>query len=282
MAITPKPIIDITERNIARVPSWNRSGNQFIVVHYLGVDGQNPDLYCQQPGDCGYGGHYNIFWDGTIYCAADPAQATVWHCGGGRQGYDPGSAKFYGICTNFNSIGIECSVHNDGQWYFTTETQESLVYLVSKLMDDYRISIDHVIRHWDVTGKHCPAPYVENTKHRTSWTWDEFKQKLAEYRAGGGEDEMIGEIFKKARIQDGTEKYKTVYVNVDKGDHLNVRMAPDAKAPLHPYWGKLSRNNAVEQVFKFTNGWAGIVIWAGKNSGTIGYVNAKYLSEKKV
>ncbi len=67
----------------------------------------------------------------------------VWHCGGGLQG--SGGHSFYGICTNFNSIGIECGVcytenvkEGDGdsnKWYFTEETQKSLVYLVSKLME---------------------------------------------------------------------------------------------------------------------------------------------------
>ena len=283
MAIGPRPIIDITGRNQGMVPSWRRDGNQFIVVHYLGVDGQNPDLYCQGPGDCGYGGHFNIFWDGSIYEAADPERATVWHCGGDRQGYDPGSGTFFGICTNFNSIGIECSVHNDGTWFFTTETQESLVWLVSYLMDKYGIPIDHVIRHWDVTGKHCPAPYVENTGYKTNWTWDQFKQKLADYRSGkGDEDRVIAEIMKNARMKDGTNKYVTKYVNVDSGSSLNVRLAPAVNAEKHSYWPKLSRGNAVQQIMKFTNGWSLIMIWGGAGTGTVGYVKSSYLSSKKV
>ena len=120
----------------------------------------------------------------------------VWHCGGGLQG--SGGHSFYKICTNFNSIGIECGVcytenvkeasGDSDKWYFTTETQESLVWLVSKLMDEYGISADHVIRHYDVTGKICPNPYVKNNRLRTSWTWDEFKSRLVEYRKTGGYD----------------------------------------------------------------------------------------------
>jgi hypothetical protein len=53
-------------------------------------------------------------------------------------------------------------------------------------MDEYGISADHVIRHYDVTGKICPNPYVKNNRLRTSWTWDEFKARLAEYRGSGG------------------------------------------------------------------------------------------------
>jgi|GEM_PF-58452 len=190
--IADRTIHDITKENLSEVPR-SRGSNQieFIVVHYLGVpNADNPNLY-----GGGYGGHYNIKRDGSVYKAADPKTAVVWHCGGGLQG--SGGHSFHGICTNFNSIGIECGVcytdtsvkdasGDSDQWYFTTETQESLVYLVSKLMDEYGISLDHVIRHYDVTGKICPNPYVKNNKLRTSWTWEEFKSRLAEYRKSGG------------------------------------------------------------------------------------------------
>lgn len=190
--IADRTIHDITKENLSEVPR-SRGSNQieFIVVHYLGVpNADNPNLY-----GGGYGGHYNIKRDGSVYKAADPKTAVIWHCGGGLQG--SGGHSFHGICTNFNSIGIECGVcytdtsvkdasGDSDQWYFTTETQESLVWLVSKLMDEYGISLDHVIRHYDVTGKICPNPYVKNNKLRTSWTWEEFKSRLAEYRKSGG------------------------------------------------------------------------------------------------
>ena len=190
--IADRQIIDITKANLSQVPARRGSNKiEFIVVHYLGVpNADNPYLY-----GGGLGGHYNIKRDGSVYKAADPRTAVVWHCGGGLQG--SGGHTFHRICTNYNSIGIECGVcytdtsvreaaADSDQWYFTTETQESLVWLVSKLMDEYGISADHVIRHYDVTGKICPNPYVKNNHLRTSWTWDEFKARLAEYRGGGG------------------------------------------------------------------------------------------------
>lgn len=180
--ITKKTINDITKQNLYQVQaSRGKNKIEWIVIHYLGVpNADNENLY-----GGGYGGHYYVSRKGQIYKAADPKTAVTWHCGGQRQGYDPGSAKYLGICTNYNSIGIENGVCFDNEWYFTTETQESLVYLVSTLMDEYKINIDHVIRHWDVSGKNCPQPYVVNHKHNTSWTWDEFKSKLKAYRNDG-------------------------------------------------------------------------------------------------
>ena len=273
--IGPRPIIDITARNLNQVPaSRGQTAIQWIVIHYLGVpNADNPDLY-----GGGYGGHYNITRDGTIYKAADPRTAVVWQCGGGIQGEGPGAHQYHNICTNFNSIGIENGVCYDSDWYFTTETQESLVFLVSTLMDEYGIDINHVIRHYDVTGKNCPAPYVSNNGHRTSWTWDQFKQKLAAYRSGGGdEDQVISDIFKKRRVSKGYNQHQYRTVDVKEGSYLNVRLAPDENAPKHPYWGKLSRGNGVQEVARFDNGWSCVYIVAGKGTGTIGYVNSAYL-----
>lgn len=191
VSIGKKTINDITSRNKSQVPA-SRGNNsiKFIVCHYLGVpNADNPDLY-----GGGYGGHYNIQRDGQIFMAANPKTAVVWQCGGGLQG--SGGHSFYKVCTNYNSIGIECGVcytdksakDGDGdnnKWYFTEATQESLVYLVSKLMDDYNISIDHVIRHYDVTGKTCPNPYVKNNGLNGNWTWDEFIANVKQYRKDG-------------------------------------------------------------------------------------------------
>ena len=47
-------------------------------------------------------------------------------------------------------------------------------------MKDLGIPASHVLRHWDIVNKACPNPYVLNNKFKTSWTWDEFKAKLAE------------------------------------------------------------------------------------------------------
>lgn len=190
ITLKSRAIHDITVVNRNEIPAFRR-GNpiSFIVIHYLGVpNADNPCLY-----GGGYGGHYNIERNGQIYYAADPRTAVVWHCGGGLQG--SGGHTFHGICTNYNSIGIECGVAaattskdldgDSGLWYFTEQTQESLVYLVSKLMDEYNIPFDHVIRHYDVTGKICPNPYVKNNNFKTSWTWTQFKDNLKQYRKNG-------------------------------------------------------------------------------------------------
>lgn len=230
MSISNKVIHDITAANLSQVQA-SRGNNpiQWIVIHYLGVaNADNPYLY-----GGGFGGHYNIQRNGEIYKAADPKTAVVWHCGGGLQG--SGGHQYHGICTNYNSIGIENGVCYDGTWYFTTETQESLIFLVSKLMDEYGIDINHVIRHYDVTGKNCPAPYVENNGYKTNWTWNQFKTNLISYRNSGGYTPSSSLSSSASDSQTYPSTPFTVKVIIND---LNMRQGPGTNYSSNGYTGK--------------------------------------------
>ena len=64
----------------------------------------------------------------------------------------------------------------DRDWYFEETTVQSAIELTRYLMKKYNIPADHVIRHYDVTGKICPNPYVYNTG---TYTWDAFKKSIS-------------------------------------------------------------------------------------------------------
>lgn len=192
--VAPK-FIDNRAASKSQVPAWrDKNDKKYIVVHYLGVVGQNFELW-----NNGYGATFTIAWNGDVYWTADYT-AVTWQCGGSIQGESKdgdGVAphRFYGKCTNYNSVSIENCIKrtdgkyegddNDDKWYFTEETQESLVWAVSKMMDDLNIPIDRVIRHFDVTGKTCPNPYVRENGKNGNWTWNQFKANLAQYRKDG-------------------------------------------------------------------------------------------------
>lgn len=167
-------IIDVTNASRPYVPQWGNQ-KQYIVVHYLGVAGQNNKINSD-----GCGAHYYIYWDGTIYKAADH-NAILWQVG--TAGY---YTQKHPYARNSNCIGIEMCPKCDGSgkyaedptWYFTEATQNACVQLVKYLMGQLGVGTDHVLRHYDVVNKYCPAPYVTNNKYKTSWTWNEFKAKL--------------------------------------------------------------------------------------------------------
>ena len=74
---------------------------------------------------------------------------------------------------------------SDKDWYFDDRVVENTIWLCAQLMKKYKIPIENVIRHWDVTGKICPAPYVGayyNTYYGTTGDqqWVKFKDRLEE------------------------------------------------------------------------------------------------------
>ncbi len=73
---------------------------------------------------------------------------------------------------NVDTISIECC-HPDESGKFNNATYESLVELTAYLCNRFGLDIDHVIRHYDVTGKNCPKYYVENPE-----AWEQLKADI--------------------------------------------------------------------------------------------------------
>lgn len=71
---------------------------------------------------------------------------------------------------NQRSVGVECVSAGED---FTEEQVATLAALVQDLMARYGIPASSVIRHYDVTGKECPAPYVDQGK------WDVLHERIA-------------------------------------------------------------------------------------------------------
>ncbi len=121
-----------------------------IVVHYTGTDASAHDnlLYFSR-SDAAASAHFFIDRDGTI-CQSVSEEDTAWHAGD----WD----------VNLRSVGIEVVSAGED---FTEEQICSLASLVADLRCRYGIGAEDVIRHYDVTGKLCPAPYVDEDK----WAW---------------------------------------------------------------------------------------------------------------
>ena len=72
-------------------------------------------------------------------------------------------------------------VRKNGILDFSENTVRNAIDLTRELMQKYSVDINHVIRHFDVTGKICPKPYIDSVK------WQGFKNMIKE------EDEMTAE-----------------------------------------------------------------------------------------
>lgn len=152
----------------------SRLNDGYIVIHYCGDTG-SAKAQCQYfaGGNRGASAHYFVDHNGDVYQSVEDKNS-AWHCGANTYKHPK--------CRNTNSIGIELCCRTtgdktkaDANWYFEDATVQAAIELTKELMKKYNIPADHVIRHYDVTGKTCPAPYVFNSgKH----TWAQFQAAI--------------------------------------------------------------------------------------------------------
>lgn len=160
-------------KKISKYNHYNgRAGNSidYIVIHYVGgVSTAADNATYFAGGNRGASAHF--FVDDTSVWQSVAVKNGAWHCGGGRQSSEGG--KFYGKCTNYNSIGIEmCCKKKNGKLYITDATKKNTAWLVKRLMKSRDIPASRVIRHFDVNGKYCPGGYC------TDASWSKLKKQL--------------------------------------------------------------------------------------------------------
>lgn len=149
----------------------------YIVIHYTGNDGDkaiNNAKYFQTPNRKA-SAHYFVDDNEIIQSVDDDHIA--WSVGGSKYSdyAKTGGGKLYSKVTNANSLNIEmCDMVKNEKIQATDKTIENTIGLMRQKMDQYGIDIDHIVRHFDVTGKLCPAYLVDDKK------WGEFKNKLKE------------------------------------------------------------------------------------------------------
>lgn len=145
------------------------SAIKYIVIHFTGNDGDTAW------GNCNYfhnndlrpnpaSAHY--FVDNTSVYRSVPENYNAYSVG----------AKTYRhpYCRNSNSISVElCDCKKNGVYDFTQATIKNAIELVQYLMKKYNVPMENVIRHYDVTGKECPLPFVKSNA-----LWQDFKNML--------------------------------------------------------------------------------------------------------
>ena len=143
----------------------NNKKNEYIVIHYVGAvsSALNNAKYFKTTYR-GASAHYFVD-EKDIYRVVEDKD-NAWHCGASKYKH----AK----CRNSNSIGIEmCCFKNGNTIDVSDKVVARTIELVKELMAKYNIPAENVLRHYDVTGKNCPAPMVSNEVR-----WNDFKSKL--------------------------------------------------------------------------------------------------------
>lgn len=151
---------------------------KYIVVHYTANDGDTDEANIKYFSEPNRKASAHFFVDDDSISESVEPRRVAWHCGGNiysdiRQ---TGGGKLYGTVNNSNSLGVEmCDTQKDGVHNLSHATRLNAIKLIAALMEDYGIDIDHVVRHFDVTGKHCPVYFMDEVE------WNKFKGDIEEY-----------------------------------------------------------------------------------------------------
>lgn len=181
------------------------SAIKYVVIHYTGNDGDtaanNAKYYAQNTVKAS--AHYFVDNKEIIQSVADLRIA--WAVGNRKYTScsATGGGKFFGKCTNANSLSIElCDVVSNGKLEPNKETVERAIALTRALMAKYSVPAANVIRHFDVSGKLCPA-YWSGKENEARWK-SEFWTRISEpdYRA---------QLQARAGLEDKTMDYLEGY-----------------------------------------------------------------------
>ena len=163
----------------------------YIVIHYTaGVTSKAGSAlslagyFATRPDDVS--ADFTVDDGAVVQYNPDIRNRYTWHCGGNK--YNTKGGSLYGICKNSNSIGIEICCENstgkmqdanDKSYSFSDAAIANAEWLVKKLMAEYGIPAERVIRHYDVTGKPCPGIVGWNTESGSEAKWQAFKQAIS-------------------------------------------------------------------------------------------------------
>ncbi len=139
------------------------SGVKDIVIHYVANPGstaqQNRDFYENPASEVS--SHFVVGLEGeVIQCVPldEKSSASNWR--------------------NTDTLSIEVC-HPDESGQFNEASYQALVKLTAWLCNSYGLSGQHIIRHFDITGKQCPLYYVQNEA-----AWQQF---IADVKTAQGE-----------------------------------------------------------------------------------------------
>lgn len=193
--------------------------NQYIVIHWVGAvsSAYNNARYFR---DTYRGASAHYFVDNSNIYQVVKDSDSAWHCGGKKY--------YHKKCRNSNSIGVEMCLTSKNT--ISAKTIQNTAELVQYLMKKYKIPAENILRHYDITHKLCPAPYVDEEK------WKELKKKL---------------VGKQNKVQ----QYIRIISIGNDGKGLAVRKKPDWNAEPIMYLKRVGDVYSVVRKVKVGNGY---------------------------
>lgn len=213
-------------RNISLMPNRDI---RYIVVHYTAGTtskkgaARNSRNWFNKP-DTRASADYIVDDEEIVQCNPDIRNYFCWAVGGRKYPRTYGGI-FYGKAKSSNTINIEiCSSNragkttsvNDENYYFTEKVVKNTEELVKYLMKEYSITLDRIIRHYDVNGKPCPGVSGWNDgwegAKASSGDWKAFKERLLQEK-----DEKI------VKVSYNGKKYELQGMMIEGRNYVQIR-----------------------------------------------------------
>lgn len=204
---------------------------EYISVHYTGNKGDTALNNCKyfQGANRHASAHY--FVDGGKYVYKSVAVNRVAWAVGGCYSTAGAAGNSYKKCTNANSLSVEMC-NSAGK--VAEKVREQTIELVKFLMKKYGVPASRVIRHWDVNGKVCPAPWVGADNKE----WNSFKKAIGGNSAAAKQPyKVVKKTSSKNAIRWMQNKLNTLASGADiviDGD-----WGPATQKKLERYWKQL-------------------------------------------
>ncbi len=178
------------------------SAIRYLVIHYTGNDGDTDANNARYYRDNVVKASAHYFVDDDSITRSVEDLGIAWAVGG-KKWTDcarTGGGTLFLTANNYNTLSIElCDNRRDGQIMATEATLERAAELARALMEKYNIPIERVIRHFDVSGKHCPAYFMDAA------AWEAFKGRLT---PAGGTPDPYGEAADGSAAEKEDEEMK--------------------------------------------------------------------------
>lgn len=232
MSVTLNYQVKHINKNKFSRPVYKLLALEAIVIHYTANHGGTSDNHFNYFNNLN--GRYasaHIFVDKLKTLEIIPLNEVAFHANERKAGslissLNASASYYKGGNANLNTIGIEMCMEKDGTIH--PDTIQRTILAVQKLQKQFGVL--PIYRHFDITGKRCPLPFVANEK-----LWTKF---LADVR-------VIDELQKEATrmfspssptLKAAFEQYLSDAV---KADYINDKWLTDFKV------GKLSLDDAI-------------------------------------
>lgn len=150
------------EQKLIHVNPKTRPGTKLtavrgVIIHWTANTGKGSDADA----------HFRYFDKGSVYASAHyfvddhkilriiPENEMAYHVGANSY-----KTSKYGSYPNNSLIGVEICVNQDGNF---KEAYKRGVWLVADILKRYKLTINQLDRHYDITGKACPLFFTSDT-----------------------------------------------------------------------------------------------------------------------